>query len=142
MYGKKSYIVVCKKERAMSKQPKKKKNIPYATPADSPSSAEEPAMPYLAALAAETKSQRLELRLTKSQKEFINKAATISGHKNISDYVLHLALHDSRKVIRDQQLLDLSARDSAAFLASLSHPPAPGAALKKAHANSTLSQLS
>ena len=111
--------------------PKKKR--PYKQPKDSAeSAAEDPAAHYLITPTQENKNQRLELRLTTFQKEFINKAAIVSGFKNVSDYVLHIAINDSRTVIREQQLLDLSVRDRAAFMKALQNPPAPGHALKRA----------
>ena len=83
----------------------------------------------------ETKSQRLELRLTKLQKDFISKASSVSGFKNISDYILHIAISDSKNVIREQQLFELSERDRVSFMETLENPPAPGKNLKKAKAN-------
>lgn len=84
---------------------------------------------------AENKSQRLELRLTKSQKDFISKASSVSGFKNVSDYILHIAISDSKSVIREQQILELSERDRVSFMETLQKPPEPGKGLKKAMAS-------
>ncbi len=81
------------------------------------------------------KSQRLELRLTKLQKDFISKAASVSGFKNVSDYILHIAISDSKNVIHEQQIFELSERDRISFMGTLDSPPAPGKNLKKAKAN-------
>lgn len=83
----------------------------------------------------ENKNQRLELRLTKLQKEVINKASSISGFKNVSDYILHIAITDSKSVIREQQIFELSERDRIAFMEALVNPPKPGTNLRKARAN-------
>lgn len=83
----------------------------------------------------ENKNQRLELRLTKLQKEVISKASNVSGFKNVSDYVLHIAITDSRNVIREQQILELSERDRISFMETLENPPKPGKNLKKAMAD-------
>jgi uncharacterized protein (DUF1778 family) len=83
----------------------------------------------------ENKNQRLELRLTKLQKEIISKASNVSGFKNVSDYVLHIAITDSRNVIREQQILELSERDRISFMETLENPPKPGKNLKKAMAD-------
>lgn len=83
----------------------------------------------------ENKSQRLELRLTKLQKDFISAASSVSGFKNVSDYILHIAINDSKNVIREQQLFELSERDRVSFMETLENPPEPGKNLKKAMAN-------
>ena len=93
------------------------------------SNAEEPALAFPA---DETKNQRLELRLTKQQKEFISKASSVSGFKNVSDYILHIAISDSKTIIREQQLFELSERDRISFMDTLQNPPKPGRSLKKA----------
>jgi uncharacterized protein (DUF1778 family) len=81
------------------------------------------------------KSQRLELRLTKLQKDFISKASSVSGFKNVSDYILHIAISDSKNVIREQQIFELSERDRVSFMETLENPPEPGKNLKKAMAS-------
>jgi uncharacterized protein (DUF1778 family) len=83
----------------------------------------------------ENKSQRLELRLTKLQKDFISKASSVSGFKNVSDYILHIAISDSKNVIREQQIFELSERDRVSFMKTLENPPEPGKNLKKAMAS-------
>jgi uncharacterized protein (DUF1778 family) len=83
----------------------------------------------------ENKNQRLELRLTKLQKDFISKASSVSGFKNVSDYILHIAINDSKNVIREQQIFELSERDRVSFIKTLENPPKPGKNLKKAMAN-------
>ena len=83
----------------------------------------------------ENKNQRLELRLTKLQKEVISKASRVRGFKNVSDYILHLAISDSKIVIREQQIFELSERDRISFLETLENPGRPGKNLKKAMKN-------
>jgi uncharacterized protein (DUF1778 family) len=96
----------------------------------------EDAMPgFVSDVPEENKNQRLELRLTKLQKDFISKASSVSGFKNVSDYILHIAISDSRNVIRQQQLFELSERDRVSFMETLENPPKPGKNLKKAMAN-------
>lgn len=90
---------------------------------------------YTTGVVEEGKNQRLELRLTKLQKEVIGKASRVSGFKNISDYILHIVIADSRNIIREQQLFELSERDRVSFMETLHHPPKPGKNLKKALAS-------
>jgi uncharacterized protein (DUF1778 family) len=90
---------------------------------------------YVSGTPEENKSQRLEIRLTKVQKDFISKASSVSGFKNVSDYILHIAISDSKNVIREQQLFELSERDRISFMETLENPPKPGKNLKKAMAS-------
>lgn len=90
---------------------------------------------YSPGVTQENKNQRLELRLTKIQKEVISKASSVSGFKNVSDYILHIAITDSKNVIREQQIFELSERDRISFMETLENPPKPGKNLKKAMAN-------
>jgi uncharacterized protein (DUF1778 family) len=90
---------------------------------------------YVSGTPEENKSQRLELRLTKLQKDFISKASSVSGFKNVSDYILHIAISDSKNVIREQQIFELSERDRVSFMETLENPPEPGKNLKKAMAS-------
>lgn len=83
----------------------------------------------------ENKSQRLELRLTKIQKEIISKASQVSGFKNVSDYLLYIAITDSKNVMREQQIFELSQKDRVSFIKALQHPPKPNKSLKKALEN-------
>lgn len=92
-------------------------------------------MPGLTGSWEGNKNQRLELRLTKLQKDAISQASHVSGFKNVSDYVLHIAIADSKHVIREQQIFDLSERDRVSFMEALENPPAPGKNLKKAMAD-------
>jgi uncharacterized protein (DUF1778 family) len=90
---------------------------------------------FLSGAPVENKSQRLELRLTKLQKDFISKASSVSGFKNVSEYILHIAINDSKNVIREQQIFELSERDRVSFMKKLENPPKPGKNLKKAMAS-------
>lgn len=89
---------------------------------------------FVSGVPEENKSQRLELRLTKLQKDFISKASSVSGFKNVSDYILHIAINDSKNVVREQQIFELSERDRVSFMETLENPPEPGKNLKKAMA--------
>lgn len=89
-------------------------------------------IPIAPVMSDENKNQRLELRLTKLQKDFISKASSVSGFKNVSDYILYIAINDSKNVIRDQQIFELSERDRVSFMETLENPPKAGENLQKA----------
>src|SRR5690606_4197020 len=121
-----------KRKQLVAKERKRTPKDAHTAPIEK---VEDPITEYISGTAQGIKSQRLELRLTKHQKDFINKASKVSGFKNISDSVLQIAINDSRKVIRDQQLFELSERDRVTFMETLENPPEPGKRLKKARVN-------
>jgi uncharacterized protein (DUF1778 family) len=80
------------------------------------------------ALAADAKSERLNLRLSAEQKRAIERAAALSG-LSLTDFVLSSVAHESQRIIRDWELIRLSNRDRDIFLAALDRAdarPLPG----------------
>ncbi len=71
----------------------------------------------------ELKSERLVARATRKQKAAIQRAAQIAG-RSVTDFLIDSALAMAEKTIRDQQLLELTARETEAFFAALANPPA------------------
>lgn len=74
--------------------------------------------------APERKSERLELRVTPSTKEAIQRASALSG-LTPGD----LAYEAARRILDEQEVWHLSAEDSRAFAAALLDPPEPSEAL-------------
>ena len=68
------------------------------------------------------KSERLAARATRKQKATIQRAAQIAG-RSITDFLIDSALAVAEKTIRDQQVLELTQRETEAFFAALENPP-------------------
>ena len=83
--------------------------------------------------AAETKDDRLQVRLDAESKSVLQRAASYR-HKTVSQFVLATALEEAEKVIRENEIVTLSGPDWRAFYDALTNPPAPNAALRKAFA--------
>ncbi len=67
------------------------------------------------------RGERLETRVTADQKNLIEHAAALQG-RTVTDFVL-TSLHDAaRRAIEEHQRLDLSVRDSQAFVEALIDP--------------------
>ncbi len=66
----------------------------------------------------DAKSERLNLRLTAEQKRAIERAAALSG-QSLTDFVLSTIARQSRRVIRDWEVIRLADRDRDLFLAAL-----------------------
>jgi len=72
---------------------------------------------------------RLETRVTADQKQLIERAAAIQG-RSVTDFVLSSVQDAARRAIEEHQRLDLSVRDSEAFVEALLRPKPVNARLR------------
>ncbi len=77
------------------------------------------------------KSERLEARLSLTQKKLIQHAADLAG-RSLTDFILRASQEAANKVIREHEVITLTARESKNFIDALIAPPAPNKALQKA----------
>lgn len=76
---------------------------------------------------AETKSERLELRVTPSAKRLIQQAAAVSGLS-----AADLAYEGARRILSEHEHMELTEADRKIFLEALLSPPKPSARLVSA----------
>jgi len=76
-----------------------------------------------------TRAQRLEARVTAEQKALIEYAAALQG-RTVTDFVLTSVQDAARRAIEEHQQLELSVRDSHAFVDALLHPKPVNARLR------------
>ena len=67
------------------------------------------------------RGERLETRVTADQKSLIERAAALQG-RTVTDFVLTSVQEAARRAIEEHQRLDLSVRDSQAFVDALINP--------------------
>ncbi|WP_375567592.1 DUF1778 domain-containing protein [Oceaniradius stylonematis] len=67
------------------------------------------------------RGERLETRVTADQKRLIEHAATLQG-RTVTDFVLTSLQDAARRAIEEHQHLELSLRDSQAFVQALVEP--------------------
>lgn len=67
------------------------------------------------------RAQRLEARVTVEQKTLIERAAALQG-RTVTDFVLTSVQDAARRAIEEHQQLELSVRDSQAFVEALLNP--------------------
>jgi uncharacterized protein (DUF1778 family) len=67
------------------------------------------------------RGERLETRVTVDQKNLIERAAALQG-RTVTDFVLTSVQDAARRAIEQHQRLDLSVRDSQAFVEALINP--------------------
>lgn len=68
------------------------------------------------------KSQRLMARISADQKRLLQRAADIRG-QTLTEFVISAAQEAATRAIVDQQVIELSVRDSQAFAEGLLDPP-------------------
>lgn len=82
-------------------------------------------------MSAQSKSQRIEARITPDGLAMVRRAAEIEG-RSISDFVLQSIQEKARQVIDDTEVVRLAMEDQRVFLEALLNPPEPNEALKRA----------
>ena len=71
--------------------------------------------------AADTRQERINLRLKGSAKRALERAASLEG-KTVSQFVLTSALAQAEKAIHDHTVMRLNAQDAEAFFSALNRP--------------------
>lgn len=67
------------------------------------------------------RAERLEARVTAEQKSLIEHAAALQG-RSVTDFVLTSVQDAARRTIEEHRRLDLTMRDSQAFVEALLNP--------------------
>ena len=81
--------------------------------------------------ARQARSERLEARISKAQKDLFVRAAELQG-RSLTDFVVVSAQEAALQTVRTQDSLRLSERDREAFVSALLTPPAPVKTLRQA----------
>lgn len=76
------------------------------------------------------KIDRIDLRITKDQKEVLARAAGLSG-LSLSSFMLTKALDEARKIVSKSDTIVLTDRDRDLFYSLLKNPPRPNKNLIK-----------
>lgn len=79
----------------------------------------------------ERRDKRLDARVTAEEKQLFERAASLTG-RSTTGFVVSSVLDAARRVIREHESMQLSARDREAVVAALLNPPAPNEALARA----------
>jgi uncharacterized protein (DUF1778 family) len=77
------------------------------------------------------KSQRLMARISADQKRLLQRAADIRG-QTLTEFVVSAAQDAATRAIVDQEVIELSLRDSRAFAEGMLNPPPVPASLRTA----------
>ena len=78
-----------------------------------------------------SRSERLEAPVSKAQKSFFLRAASLQG-RSLTDFLITSVQEAAERALRAHDVLTLSERDRKDFVAALLQPAAPGKALRQA----------
>lgn len=82
-------------------------------------------------MSASSKTNRIDLRVSREQKEILETAASIKG-VSLSAYLLANCLQIAKADLAQHQKLVLSERDRDLFLSLIANPPKPNPSLVEA----------
>lgn len=82
-------------------------------------------------------NDRIDVRISREQKELIKYASEISGFKSLSEFVVFHIQKQAKEIIKENTLILNTLADKKIFMEALLNPPKPNAALKKARLNYT-----
>lgn len=82
---------------------------------------------------AKQTTERLEARVPTPIKELIGRAASLEG-VSLTDFVIAALQKTAAEVVREHEVLSLTAKDSEAFAQTMLAPPKPNSKLTQAFA--------
>lgn len=77
------------------------------------------------------RNARLEARVSSDQKDFFQRAATLTGC-TLSELIIDSTQEAAAKIVQEHEVIRLSREEQVAFVSALLTPAEPGARLKKA----------
>jgi len=83
-------------------------------------------------MASTLATDRIDIRISKKNKELIKQAAELSGFKTVSEFIISLAKQEAIRIIEEDARLLKSKEDKILFVETLLNPPSPNEAFKAA----------
>ncbi|MBM3277307.1 MAG: DUF1778 domain-containing protein [Candidatus Handelsmanbacteria bacterium] len=77
------------------------------------------------------KAERLEARISREQKQLIQRAATLTG-RSLTEFVVSSLQEAASRTIHEHELITLSRADQEVFVRALLSPPGPNQKLRRA----------
>lgn len=78
---------------------------------------------------------RIDVRISKEQKEFIKYASELRGFKNLSEFVVYCINTEAINIVKENNLIVKTLEDKKIFLDAILNPPSPNEKLKRAQLN-------
>lgn len=80
-------------------------------------------------------NDRIDVRISKEQKEFIKYASELRGFKSLSEFVVFCINQEASSIIQENSLILKTIEDKKIFLDAILNPPNPNEKLRKAQLN-------
>ncbi|RYU93006.1 type II toxin-antitoxin system TacA family antitoxin [Emticicia agri] len=80
-------------------------------------------------------NDRIDVRISKEQKELIKYASDLSGFKSLSEFIIFCANKEANSIINEKNQILRSIEDKKVFLEAILNPASPNDSLKKAQLN-------
>lgn len=68
---------------------------------------------------------RFDIRLPLEQKLLFEKAATLGGYRNLTDFIMATVQEKAKEIVEESERIIASQRDQEIFFNSLINPPKP-----------------
>ncbi len=68
---------------------------------------------------------RFDTRLSKEQKTFFERAASIGGYRSLTDFVILTVQEKAKQIIKEKEAILASEKDSEVFFDAIMNPPKP-----------------
>jgi len=75
---------------------------------------------------------RFDIRLSKEQKLFFERAASLGDYRNLTDFIVQSVQEKAKEIIRENEQIIASERDCRIFFEAITHPASPNEALRRA----------
>jgi uncharacterized protein (DUF1778 family) len=80
-------------------------------------------------------NDRIDVRISKEQKELVKYASEIRGFKNLTEFIIFCINKEANEIILENTLILKSLEDKRVFVDALLNPAAPNEKLKRAQSN-------
>jgi uncharacterized protein (DUF1778 family) len=80
-------------------------------------------------------SDRIDVRISKEQKERIKSASELSGFKSLTEFIVYTTSKEANRIIEENSMILKSLEDKKIFVEAILNPPIPNDKLRKAHSN-------
>ncbi|MFH6966616.1 DUF1778 domain-containing protein [Flavobacterium sp. FlaQc-28] len=82
-----------------------------------------------------TINDRIDVRISKQQKELIKHASVLRGFKNLTEFVIYCINTEANKIIKENETVLKTLEDKKIFVDAILNPPKANDKLKRAQAN-------
>ncbi len=80
-------------------------------------------------------NDRIDVRISKEQKELIKYASELRGFKSLSEFIVFCVNTEANKIIFENDIILRTVEDKRIFMEAILNPAAPNTKLKKAQLN-------